>query len=690
MIGMTLEAQNIFEQKIMPILEQSCNNNGCHGGTNPSAGLQLSGDAADVYANLFNVGAQNVVAAAAGELLVNPGYPERSFLYRKINDGLHSDSPLGLGEGATMPVGPLAGTLTDAQKEIIRQWIYLGAPLTTSPNADVDFFLNEDWITEYYEEGGIATDDPPPPPAVGEGFQIQFGPVFLGPDEEIEVLKLYELPNLSDVEVNRMDLTMSDFSHHFIIYKYDNEPNQPPGMRELDFTNLISSPLGFGNARFVSIWQDEQDFRLPEGTAYKWDGEDVLDLNFHIRNYSSTQVLAATAYVNIYTQPFGTAEKEMFSDLEIYHVNVNNGLGILDLVIPANSEITYDEEVFLTNQNRNIWMVSSHTHQLGKDFDVFLRNDDGSKGLQIFEGFYNSDYTSDQGFYDYEHPPVRYFDNFIEMPPFSGLVHEAYYENTTNQEVTFGLTTQDEMMMTILQYTVGDTHQDEMDVNEIPATVCISDEPIVLNDSGESGILGNGVLGNIFYPDLAGPGTHEIMINCCDDTQYEYIEVTPLPELPIVEVQENDIVVLNGDDFDFYQWYLNGELLDGENNSSITIGAPGLYYVVAGYSETCSSESETAEVVISGLEDISNIDFVVMQDANRAIIKIGTEFNTNQSLSIFDLSGKMIQTFGNHQVDQLSNQYEINFETLGLSGGTYLIHWTNQNSILSKKLIVIR
>src|SRR5690606_25541948 len=110
---------------------------------------------------------------------------------------------------------------------------------------------------------------------------------------------------------------------------------------------------------------------------------------------------------------------------------------------------------------RHIWMISSHTHQYGTASDIFLRNSDDSKGAQISEGFYNNDYTFNQGFYDWEHPAVRYFEPLKEME--NGLVFQTKWNVTgpcTAQPpfnlfacVTFGLTTDDEMMLMTYMYT---------------------------------------------------------------------------------------------------------------------------------------------------------------------------------------------------------------------------------------------
>lgn len=99
-----------FETDIAPILAQSCS---CHAGGVPSAGLDLSPEAA--YAALVGV------MSAAGIPFVTPGDSGQSYLVNKL-DGSHADVG---GSGAKMPMG---GELPGEQIDTIADWIDAGAP----------------------------------------------------------------------------------------------------------------------------------------------------------------------------------------------------------------------------------------------------------------------------------------------------------------------------------------------------------------------------------------------------------------------------------------------------------------------------------------------------------------------------------------------------------------------------------
>ena len=72
----------------------------------------------------------------------------------------------------------------------------------------------------------------------------------------------------------------------------------------------------------------------------------------------------------------------------------------------------------------------------------------------MYDGFYDFDYTFYQGYYDYEDPAVRFFDpDTFVIKADDGLIHEATFNNDSTEDVGFGITTNDEMMLIFLQYT---------------------------------------------------------------------------------------------------------------------------------------------------------------------------------------------------------------------------------------------
>ena len=375
----------------------------------------------------------NHTAASKGYQLVHPGRVDKSFLFKKINQGLDRDMELESGENDPMP---LNRSLTDVEKELIRQWILFGAPRQGT-------VIQETLLKDYYE-GGIGRasfpEGAPPAPAPSEGFQIKMGPFFIDPSGEDEYYTKYQLDNTMPIEIKRIDVKMATSSHHFIIYDYSSDASEVPAglRRDQDHTQDIS---------FVATVQESQDIVLPKNTAFKWGRNHVLDLNSHTINYLADNIYQNEVYINVYTQPIGTAKQEMQADL-IPYPWIN---------IPTNgNEITHTAKVQYPGK-AYIWNIAGHTHRYGTGYKVWLNDDAGNRDELIYDG------SCPRGipgcvapFYDYQHIPTRVFDEFLPIDFAKGVTHEATWVNDGPVPVRWGPTSQDEMMLFGILY-VNDT-----------------------------------------------------------------------------------------------------------------------------------------------------------------------------------------------------------------------------------------
>lgn len=202
---------------------------------------------------------------------------------------------------------------------------------------------------------------------------------------------------------------------------------------------------------YVMAWQNDEAFFLPDSTAYFWDTSAALDLNFHMFNYNNTQILPGEVYLNVYTQPSGVAVKEMKSVL------INNA----GIFLQPNSTETLSQNYNI--QNKSIWTLAPHTHSRGTNYMVYLRKAGGGEE-ELYNGFIDYRTGNNAGFYDWEHPSTRFWDDFNTQLTekdsagnykYLGLRHEASYDNQENRLITFGFTTEDEMMIIYVQYVDG-------------------------------------------------------------------------------------------------------------------------------------------------------------------------------------------------------------------------------------------
>ena len=430
-----LEVYKIFEVKCIS----------CHDHASPEAGMDLEGSgltqeirAINVASMLLNATPTNSHAQAQGYKRVYPGRADRSLLFRKINNGFEPYiSQLHANEGSGMPAYPApAGGLTDLEKEIIRQWILFGAKPTGTQ-------FDKSVVEEFYGGNGEKSfpNGPPPAPAPSEGFQIKMGPFYLKADGEVEYFQKYELQLPQNVEVNRLDIIMSPYSHHFLAYNFNSAGSAsaiPHGLRLNSYHNDIN---------LVAAVQEKTDLRLPAGTAFRWDKNIILDLNSHYINYQLNRPFQCEVYVNVYTQPTGTAAQEMHATLLV------NG----NIPIPNNGNtITHTKPEFIPGVDSiYIWGLMGHTHKYGTGYKVWKRLANGQKGELIYDA------SCPLGVpgcpapqFDYQHIPMRYWEPKLQPVRWSqGIIHEANWVNNGPNSVFFGPSSEDEMMVLIAFYT---------------------------------------------------------------------------------------------------------------------------------------------------------------------------------------------------------------------------------------------
>lgn len=140
---------------------------GCHN-ENALGGLDLSAGAS--HAQLFE---QDSVASSF--LRVYPGDEQRSFLWLKV--AAHVDDEIMISGGNMPPSGPLPENLL----ELLRVWIYSGAP------EEEVLVETEDLIDACLPEPELFDIEPLDPPAEGEGVQFVMPSYMVPPASEVEV-----------------------------------------------------------------------------------------------------------------------------------------------------------------------------------------------------------------------------------------------------------------------------------------------------------------------------------------------------------------------------------------------------------------------------------------------------------------------------------------------------------------------
>lgn len=381
--------------------------------------LVLTKDVA--YDQLVNRPPQNQAAREDGLLLLGDTGLESllsSFLWEKIdypNFGHFSeDHPE---YGALMPFG--GPSLTYGELAFIKDWIIAGAP-ENGQVVDLSVLDNDDRFEIPEEDFAILA-----PPA--NGMQLHLGPFEVYPHTERELFYYQPLGTESDIYVNRLEISMRQGSHHFILYDYPEESRPEEGIYrdfwDMDNQFIVNTALTIVNQRFIFGTQLRlTDYSFPPGVALRIPQGTGFDMNSHYVNRTDDMKTGEVS-VNLHT----------IHPNEVQFIAQNLFENYTDIFIPANRRTTL-KRTSRFNEEMHIFQLTSHGHEHLEEFKVYIEG-----GTRDGELIYISK--------DWEHPLLLDYDPPIVLNPGDGLRSEATYNNEESRDLRFGLRSIDEMMI---------------------------------------------------------------------------------------------------------------------------------------------------------------------------------------------------------------------------------------------------
>ncbi|MGL4631787.1 MAG: hypothetical protein ACRCVT_11325 [Leadbetterella sp.] len=405
-------AEIIFKKIITP----NCALSGCHASeVDPSFlehGLVLK-TFADFQKMISKI-PKNETAKEEDLELVMPFNSHASLLYQKLRYEPNHHSFKNF--GSSMPLG--RDLLTQGEVEYVRKWIDAGAPLD---GVSVDPLVLEN-------------KNPSPtnfqilePLNTSEGYQLKLDPFEIYPFFEREIFVHKALNNPQPVFINKFQIRMRPGSHHFILYGFRNNTNKPPLNTTRDLRNKDNNTLNletFGTiANHIFYFGGSESnltFNFPEGMAVELPSNMTFDMNSHYFN-KGAKPYNGEVYINLHT----VSESSVKKKLKVLDLQNNN------IPIQAKSTVTHTKN-FTFNKNSRIVTLFSHTHKLGKKFEILIKG--GTRNGEVV-------YTST----NWEHPKKIDFKDPILIKAGEGLTSRITYENYTSKNVNFGFTSEDEM-----------------------------------------------------------------------------------------------------------------------------------------------------------------------------------------------------------------------------------------------------
>lgn len=158
------------------------------------------------------------------------------------------------------------------------------------------------------------------------------------------------------------------------------------------------------------------------------------------------------------------------------------------------------------------------------------------------------------------------------------------------------------------------------------------------------------------------------------------VQVTTLPETPALFFSDGEFI---SDFTATNQWYLNGEVIEGENSFTLTPEVTGFYSVssiINGCASIPTDEISFAATSINSLEDIANIN-VYPNPSNGLFTVSITNWEKPIDIKVIDVIGKVIwQDFNQNQT--------IEIQFLNQPKGVYFVKVQSEGYQAVKKIVI--
>jgi hypothetical protein len=166
--------------------------------------------------------------------------------------------------------------------------------------------------------------------------------------------------------------------------------------------------------------------------------------------------------------------------------------------------------------------------------------------------------------------------------------------------------------------------------------------------------------------------------SCKSDTCFITVSEQPNPTQPIIT--NNNTVLSTSIGYTSYQWYLDGVLLTGANDSVYTALQNGNYQVEVFNSFGCSTFSSITTITTVGINE-HTINGTIYPNPNNGTFTIETNQN-NVTLSLYSSLGKLIST--KYAAESKIHTYK------NLATGAYFLLLSDDFQVVYKKIVVLK
>lgn len=215
----------------------------------------------------------------------------------------------------------------------------------------------------------------------------------------------------------------------------------------------------------------------------------------------------------------------------------------------------------------------------------------------------------------------------------------------------------------------------------LDTVICQGDRPLVPKTNLVGGYFeGPGFQNGQLNPDLLTPGTYELVYSYAYLTDTFTFSIEALPDSPVIEQSTSYLIT---DAAGAYQWFLDGQAIDGATTDSLLINANGSYQLSISTPTGCSVFSNTIIIATVNTEEADFEQLVVFPNPNQGSFEVQFGSLKVVQARIFDLLGRTVFA----KADFADSAVYVR----GVPAGTYsLVLQTEKGALIRRQIVVSR
>ncbi len=273
-------------------------------------------------------------------------------------------------------------------------------------------------------DGGTGADAPVTTDGGTSGLTLQYPDITVAAGAENTQCVVVNLHNATSLHIHEVHNTLSQMSHHLIVYTTNDTTEQPVPFNCQPFTDTLNPAKG---APIMVSQKKDDDLVLPTGVGFTFAANQMIRLEMHYINTTDAD-MTANATIRFTAMP----DAEFTDEAGFLFI------GDPDINIPPMSTLTVGPVFFplpSDYNNVNFFDITGHEHHLGTNVKIWTGPGAGGPFTSVY----------DIPGWDWSSPATQFFNPAFQVPAGGGFQFQCDYNNTTMSTVKFGESALDEM-----------------------------------------------------------------------------------------------------------------------------------------------------------------------------------------------------------------------------------------------------